>query len=184
VLDRVEFRASRYSKTPVIGRRSGLCGFDLVFNNAPLGVAGVLYLLQQKGRGRQGVIEKVNRSSQKDDESPPGANVDSQAADDGRPPILSAFVEAARRALRERDDPAFQQRRLTEIEDARRHQRGPKLKIDEAELREQIRLHGGAKARKKSVRNSLGVDDATIYRWMKAQGFLDWKEVCWYYSKY
>jgi hypothetical protein len=86
--------------------------------------------------------------------------------------------------MSEMNDPETKQRRLIEIEEARKHQRGPKRKITKAKLREQIRLDGGAKARKKVVAEHLKVDVPTLWRWLKSEGFLSWKEACWWYAKY
>lgn len=99
-------------------------------------------------------------------------------------PSASAFVQAALGALHMASDPEVKSRKFREAEETQKRRRGPKPKISEAKLREQIRLKGGSKAGKKVVADALGVDSPTLWRWCKAGGFLNWKEACWYYSKY
>ena len=99
-----------------------------------------------------------------------------------RPP--EAWIQAALHALPQIDDTEVHQRRLSEIEEARKQRRGPRDKFSEAQLRKQIRLDGGTNAGKKVVATALEVKESTLWRWCKRNGFLNWDEACWYYSKY
>jgi hypothetical protein len=100
------------------------------------------------------------------------------------PAAPEGWKQEALRRLKELRDPELQQRRIDEIKEALAHQRGPKRKISEDDLRKQIRLDGGLKANRDNVAYALDVRESTLWRWCRKSGFLDWKETCWYYSKY
>lgn len=87
-------------------------------------------------------------------------------------------------ALHKLDDPEAKKARLREIKEVRKRGGGPKFKFTEGQVREAIRSQGNAKAGKAGVATALKVKESTLWRWCKRNGFLNWKEACWYFSKY